>query len=156
MVYDETPPCSPNGDEGLEGLLSCNIFEAKLFEEDYYEHEEASTLQEHEAFDEDSLIFDKDVADNYWSFMENPIYDMSREGSVDSKSFGVFIENPTYHISTEGSVHLETLGNPDIREAHSEFAYDHSEPYYLELHTSISNEDLVKQCSEESDIMHQF
>ena len=64
MVYDETPPCSPHGDEGLEGLLSCNIFETKIFEEDYYEHEEASALQEHEAFDEDSPIFDKDVDDN--------------------------------------------------------------------------------------------
>ena len=44
MVYDETPPCSPHGGEGLEGLSSYDIFEIKLFEEDYYEHEEASAL----------------------------------------------------------------------------------------------------------------
>ena len=83
MVYDETHACSPHGNEGLEGFLSCNIFETKIFEEGYYEHEEASTLQEHEEFDEDSPIFDKDVDDNYCSFMKNPIYDMSRKGTVD-------------------------------------------------------------------------
>ena len=29
MVCDDTRPCSPHVDEGLESLLPCNIFEAK-------------------------------------------------------------------------------------------------------------------------------
>ena len=69
------------------------------------------------------------------------------------KRSGDFIENPIYDMSIEGSVHIETLGNHDIEEEHSEFAYDHLERYHSKSYRSISNEDLEKQCSEESDMM---
>ena len=40
MVCDDTRPCSPHVDEGLESLFPCNIFEAKYSEEDCYEYKE--------------------------------------------------------------------------------------------------------------------
>ena len=40
MVCDDTRPCSPHVDEGLESLLPCNIFEARSSEEDCYEYKE--------------------------------------------------------------------------------------------------------------------
>ena len=46
-------------------------------------------------------MFEKYVDDNNWTFMENPIYDMSREGSFDLEKFGILIENPIYEMSTE-------------------------------------------------------
>ena len=83
MVYDETPLCSPLSDEVLENFTPYNIFKTRPSEDDYCEHENGHN-QEHDVFDEDSPMFDKDIDDNYWLFMENPIYDVSREGSVDS------------------------------------------------------------------------
>ena len=38
------------------------------------------------------------------------MYDISREGSVDSNSVEGFVENPIYHMPTEESIHLETFG----------------------------------------------
>ena len=83
MVYDETPLCSPLSDEVLENFTPCNIFETRPSEDDYCEHEDGHN-QEHDVFDEDSPMFDKDIDDNYWLFMENIIYDIPRERSVDS------------------------------------------------------------------------
>ena len=40
MVYDDTPPCSPHGDEILESSFPCNIFEIRSFEEEYSENED--------------------------------------------------------------------------------------------------------------------
>ena len=99
MVYDETPLCSPLSDEVLENFTPCNIFENRPSKDDYCEHEDGHN-QEHDAFDGDSPIFDKDIDDNYCLFMENLIYDMSREGSVGSKSIEGFLENPIYHMPT--------------------------------------------------------
>ena len=76
-------------------FLSYNIFKTKIYEEDYCEHEEDRYNQEHDAFDEDSPIFNKDIENNYWSFMENPIYDISREGSVDSELLWVLLKIPS-------------------------------------------------------------
>ena len=151
MVHDETPLYSPHGDEGLEGLLSCNIFETKLSEEDYYEHEEASTLQEHEAFDEDSPIFDVYLT----KMLMITIGHLWKIPFLICLEWGVSIQNlleillKSYlDMSPEGSVHLETLGNSDIEEKHSEFAYDNSKSY-----TRISKEDMEKQCSEKPNVM---
>ena len=58
--------------------------------------------------DEESPTYNMDGDDDYWKFMEKPIYDMSREGSAYSESFGGFIENPICDMSIEGSVHLGT------------------------------------------------
>ena len=41
MVYDDTPPCSPHGDEGLKSSLPCNIFETIICKEDYCERGDA-------------------------------------------------------------------------------------------------------------------
>ena len=81
MVYYHTPPCSPHGDEGLESSFHYNIFGTKLYKDVYGEYEEDMYNQKYT--NEDYPIFDKDVDDNYCSFMENPIYDMSRKGTVD-------------------------------------------------------------------------
>ena len=40
MVYDDTPLCSPHGDENLESSFPCNIFETRYSEEEYSEHED--------------------------------------------------------------------------------------------------------------------
>ena len=147
MVYDETPLCCPLSDEVLENFAPSNIFETRPFVDDYCEHEDGHN-QEHDAFDGDSPIFDKDIDGNYWLFMENPIYDISREGSVDSKSVEGFLENPIYHMPTEESIHSETLGRIGMAEKHAEFSHDQLEPYMC-----ISSEDIEKQYHEESDMM---
>ena len=67
--------------------------------------------------DEDSPIFDKGMDDDYWTYIKNPISDVSREGSVD----------------------LETFGDLGMEENHVKFSYDHSES-----HTSVSSKDLGK------------
>ena len=61
-MYDDTPPCSPHGDEGLYN-------------------------QEYDATNEESPIFHEDVDDNYWTYIEKPIFYVSREGSVDLETF---------------------------------------------------------------------
>ena len=33
-------------------------------------------------------IFYKDLDNDYWKYLENPIFDISREGSVDFETFG--------------------------------------------------------------------
>ena len=58
----------------LEGLLHCDLFS----EEDEYENENKYNL-EHYTSDEDSLILDKDVDEESWTFIENPVYDMNKE-----------------------------------------------------------------------------
>ena len=74
--------------------------------------------------DEESPIFDKGMDNDYWTYIKKPIFDVSREGSVD----------------------LETFGDFGMEEDHVEFSYDH-----LESHTSVSNEDFEKKCIEELD-----
>ena len=100
-----------------------------------------------DANNEDSLISDVDGGDDYWTFMENPvyetlenliknpIYDMSSESSVYSEICG----SPIYDTSIEGSVDLETWESFGMEEEHSNFSCDYSEP-----HTSITNEDSEK------------
>ena len=40
MVCDDTRPCSPHVDEGLESLFPCKVFETKSSEEYCYEYKE--------------------------------------------------------------------------------------------------------------------
>ena len=70
-MHDGTPSCSPYNDDNLEGLLPCDHF----FEEDEYENEDKYDL-EHDTSDEDSLMSDKVVDEDSWTFIENTIYDM--------------------------------------------------------------------------------
>ena len=73
-VHDETPTGSPYNDDSLEGLLPCDLFS----EEDEYEDEDKHNL-EHDTSDEGSIMSDKEVDEDCWTFMENPINDMSEE-----------------------------------------------------------------------------
>ena len=101
--------------------------------------------------DEESPTYDMDESDDYWNFidnptsenlMENPIDDMSDNGSVYSKICG----SPIYDTSIEGSV--DTQENPSMEEHHSKLLYDHSESYHAEPHKGNSNENIKKQCCE--------
>ena len=123
MVYDDTPLCSPHGDESLKSSFPYNIFETRYSEEEYSEHED-ECIQECDAMDKDSHIFDKGRDDDYWTYIKKPIFDVSREESVD----------------------LETFGDLGMEDNHVDFSYDHSES-----HTSVTSEDLEKQWIEESD-----
>ena len=40
-----------------------------------------------------------------------------------------------------------------LKEEHSEFSCDHSYSYHVEQHKGINNEDIEKQCCENSDVM---
>ena len=153
MVCDDTRPCSPHVDEGLEILFPCNVFETKSSEEYCYEYKEDMDRQEHDTMDEESPTYNMDGDDDYWKFMGKPIYDMSREGSACSKSFIGFIENPICDMSTEGSVNIGTWGGLSMEEEHSNFSHDHSKPYHPESHTSISNEYFERQCIEKSNLI---
>ena len=119
-VCGDTRPCSPHVDEGLESLLPCNI----LSEEYCYEYKEDMDRQEHDAMDEEPPTYDMDGSDDYWNFignptcenfMENPIHDMSNNGSVYSKICG----SPIYDTSIEGSIDLYAWENLSIKEEHS-------------------------------------
>ena len=112
-MCDDTIPCSPHVNEGLESLLPCNIFEAKSFEEDCYEYKEDMDRKEHDAMDEESPTYDMDGSDDYWNFIdnttyenliENPIHDVSSKESVYSKICGSTI----YNTSIEGSMDLDS------------------------------------------------
>ena len=153
LVCEGTSPCSPHVDEGLENLLPCNIFETKSFEEDCYEHEEDMDSRENGDMDEYSLTSDMDGYDDYWKFIGNLIYNMSREGSVYSESFGGFIENPICDMSIEGIFHLGTWGGLSVEKEHAKFSYNHLEPYHLKTHTSISNEYFERKCIKESNLI---
>ena len=97
MVYDDI---YLYGDKGLESFTPCDIVETKPMEEDY-EHEVDMCIRGHDAV---SLISDNDGDDNYWTFIENPIHEI----------FGNLVESPIYDTSREGSVDLETMGNLGI------------------------------------------
>ena len=124
-VYDGTPPCSLHSDKDSKISFPCKIFETGLSKEDYCELEDEYS-QERDAMDEASPIFDKGMDDGYWTYIEKPIFDVSREGSVD----------------------LETFGDLGIEEGHVKLSYDHSKSQ-----TSISNEDFERKCIEESNLM---
>ena len=101
-----------------------------------------------------SSPFDIGGDDDYWTFIENPnydtlenlfenpIYDMSSEGSV----YLEICESLIYNTSSKGSVYSKTYES--CKEEQSEFSYDQSK-----LYLSIYNEDLEKQYSEVSDMM---
>ena len=57
-MYDDTPPCSPLGDEVLECFTTCNMFETKASKDDHCEHEEISYIQEYDTSVEDSLVIE--------------------------------------------------------------------------------------------------
>ena len=132
-LHDDTSPSSPpDDDKGMESWVPCDIFETQLFEEDCFEQNEECS-QGLDTSDEASLISDIDGDDDYWTFIENPTYDI--------------FENLIYNMSSKGSCYSETYKS--CKEEQSKFSYDQSE-----LYLSIGNKDWKKQCSEESDGIH--
>ena len=112
----------------MESWDPYDIFETQLFEEDCYDHKEDEDSQGLRTSDEQSLISDIDGDD----LLENPIYDMSSERSVCIEIYG----SPIYDASNKGSVYSDT--------------YESCKEEQSELYLCICNEDLKKQCSEES------
>ena len=110
-------------------------------EEDEYENEDKYNL-EHDTSDEDSLMSNKDVDEDSWTFMENTVYDMSEEENNEPETFDGFVDSPVYGISKGESMDLMALGNFDMEKEHAVYPYDQSEPYM-----SISNEDKGKKNS---------
>ena len=124
-------------------------------EEDEYEEEDNYSL-EHDTSDVDSLMSDKDVDEDSWTFIENPIYDMYEEENIEPKMFDGFVDSLVYDISNRGSVEsldgftedhifevlkgesmdLVALGNFYMEEEHAANPYDQFEPYI-----SVNNED---------------
>ena len=91
---------------------------------------------EHDTSDEDSLMSDKDVDEESWTFMENPVYDMYKEENNEPETFDGFVNSPIYGISKGESMEVVDLGNFDMEKEHAIYPYDQSDPYI-----SISNED---------------
>ena len=87
-VHDGTPTCSPYNDDSLEGLFPYDIF----FEEYEYE-EEDKYIMKHDTSDEDSLMSEKYVEEESWTFMENLVYEENDE----PETFDGF--SPIYDIS---------------------------------------------------------
>ena len=86
--------------------------------------------------DEDYLVIGVDGNDDYWTFIENPIYE----------TFEKKIENPIYDMPREGSVDIDTLGDLGMEGECLNFPYDYSKPY-----TIISNKDVEKEYNEDLD-----
>ena len=87
---------------------------------------------EHDTSDEDSLMSDKDVEEESWTFMENPVYEENDE----PETFDGFVDSPIYGIFEGERMDLVALGNFSIEKEHAVYPYDLSEPYI-----SINNED---------------
>ena len=102
--------CCPYNDDRLEGLLPCDLF----YEEDEYENEDKYSL-EHDTSDEDSLIPDKDVDEESWTFMENPVCDMNKEENNEPETFDGFVDFSVYGISKGESMDHVVLGNFDMK-----------------------------------------
>ena len=126
-MHDGTPTCSPYNDDSMEYLLPCSHFS----EEDEYENEDKYNL-DHDTSDEDSLMSDKDVEEESWTFMENPIYEENNE----PENLDGFVDSLVYGISKGENMDLVALENFDTEKEHAVYPYDHSEPYI-----TISNED---------------
>ena len=134
-------------------------------EEDCNQEEDKYSL-EHDECDEDSIMSNKVFDEDSWTFMEDPIYDMTEEyseynepesfeGLIDNlihvmskkgsiESLDGFIEYPIYEVFREDSMGLEVLENICMEEEHAVCPYDQSKPSI-----SSSNEDMEKLCSEE-------
>ena len=93
-THDVTPMWSPYNDDSLEGLVPCDL----LSEEDGYENVDKYSL-EHDTSDEDSLIPDKDVDEESWTFMENLVCDMNKEENNELETFDCFFYFSVYGIS---------------------------------------------------------
>ena len=102
-VHDGTPTRSPYNDHSLEGLLPCDLFS----EEDEYENEDKYNL-EHDTSDEG--LSDKDVDEESWTFMENPVYDMNKEENNEPEKFDGFVDFFVYGISKGESMDHVALG----------------------------------------------
>ena len=133
--------CSPYNDDSLEGLLPCDLFS----EEDEYENEDKNSL-EHDTSDEDSLIPDKDVDEESWTFMENLVYDKNKEENDEPKNFDGFVDFSVYGICKGEIMDHVALGDFDMKKEHAVYPDDHSESYHAEPHKGINNEDMEKQC----------
>ena len=94
VLCDGNPPCFPPDDKYLESWVPCDIFETRLFEEDCFEKNEECSQGLYTS-DEASLISDIDGNDDYWTFIENPTYNTLEN----------IFENPIYDMSNEGSVY---------------------------------------------------
>ena len=88
-----------------------------------------------------TLVTDVDGNDDYWTFIENPIYE----------TFENIFENPIYDIPREGSVDLETLVDLRMEGECSNFPYDYSKPCDSKPYTNIINKDLEKEYNEDLD-----
>ena len=109
---------------------------------------------EHDTSDEDSLIPDKDVDEESWTFMKNTVCDMNKEENNDPKTFDGFVDFSIYGISKGESMDHVALGDFDMKKEHAVYPYDHSESYHAEPQKGINNEDMEKQCCEKTDVMH--
>ena len=82
----------------MENWVPGDIFEIQLFEEDCYDHKEDGDSQGLGNSDEHSFISDIDGDDDYWTFIENPTYDILEN----------LFENPIDDMSSKGSVYSKT------------------------------------------------
>ena len=139
-TYDEnrnvqcvTPTYSPYNDDSMEDLLPCSHFS----EEDEYGNGDKYSL-DHDRSDEDSLMSDKHVEEESWTFMENPIYEENNE----PETLDGFVDSPVYGISKGENMDLVALENFDTEKEHAVYPYDQSKPYI-----TISNEEKEKLIS---------
>ena len=71
-----------------------------------YENEEQYNL-DHDTSDEDFLMSDKNVEEESWKFMENPIYEENNE----PETLDGFVDSPVYGISKGENMDLVALEN---------------------------------------------
>ena len=98
---------------------------------------------EHDTSDKDSLISDKDVDEDSWTFMENSVCDMNKEENNEPETFDGFVDFSVYDISKEESMDHVALGNFDMKKEHAVYAHYQSDTYI-----NISNEDKENSISE--------
>ena len=82
--------CKQGQNRGVTCLLPCS----HISEESEYENEDKYNL-EHDTSDEDSVMSEKDVEEESWTFMENLVYEENDE----LETFDGFVDFPIYGIS---------------------------------------------------------
>ena len=82
-------------DKSLEDLLPCDLFLKKMIVIKRRTSIPWSMTQVMKT----PLTSDKEVDEDSWTFMENPIHDMSEEQNNEPETFDGFVDNHIYAIS---------------------------------------------------------
>ena len=87
------------------------------------------SMNVHDTSNDDSLIPDKDVDEESWTFMEKPVCDMNKVENNEPENFDGFVDFSVYGTSKRESMDHVALGNFDMKKEHAVYAHYQSDIY---------------------------